>query len=329
MSKTKIKENPIVHEEKSIEEKLSSIARKITTIDEWKKYINSYADICCKRLAKLQASNKKNQELKNGKPIAVITAGQPGAGKTPLINMYREILKEQYGVDPVINNSDIYRFCVPESYRIAKDFPEHASKVTDPVVRAIRKYLMDESISQKQSIIIENTLGETSAVQRIKETGIYDFFVILLAVPREESLLSEFERYIKMKESCDVARLVSIKAHDDRYYALDDNINKLDNEGIRIIVHARGKTEDDLPEILFDSDTKEKNRFGNIQEATNFARKRLYDEKKAGYETRLENIRCKLEQFGMTEEERKEFEKLENVISSSIEKDKRGRDIND
>ena len=117
-----LQESVVSTEEIDIVKKLKSIAEKIETIEEWKKYINMFCEQCCKRMAKIEISNSiKNSEGANLKrPIAVITAGQPGSGKTPLINELKNRLNEEYGVKAVINNADLYRFCVPGSKRITK-----------------------------------------------------------------------------------------------------------------------------------------------------------------------------------------------------------------
>lgn len=318
------------NEQSDIEEKLKTIASKITTIEEWEEYIKKFYEQCCKRCAELEISECKNKSnSKLDRPIAVITAGQPGAGKTPLINMYRKIINEEYGVEPVLNNSDLYRFCVPGSKRITETFPEHASRVTDPVVKKVRQYLIEKSIQSRQSTIIENTLGDVNAVNQIKESGIYDFYITLLAVPREESLLSDFERYIEMKEDCTAARLVSIKAHDDRFFALDNNINKLHRQGIRIIVHSRGKGEKAFPEVIYDSYDSNNKRFRSLQESIDYTRNENFNQGKSEYEIRLKEIRSKLEGFGMTKEEEGELNKLEIIINEVIRNQKEGIDYDD
>ena len=308
-----------------IEQKLNEVAEKITTIEGWKVYIEQFSELCCRRCAnfEISKSKKKSEGANLKRPIAVITAGQPGAGKTPLIELLRKCLKEEYGIEPVLNNADFFRFCVPGTDKITRDFPEQASMVTDPVVKLARKYLIEESINNRQSTIIENTLGDTRAVKQIMDSEIYDIFIAVLAVPREESLLSDFERYIKMKESCDAARLVSIEAHDIRYNALDKNINDLNDQRIRIQVYSRGERDGDDPIKLYDS-SKKSTRFISIQESIDFARNQTFKKGISTYESRLNKIREKLTEFGMTVEEKKELEKLEDIINKVIEQEKEG-----
>lgn len=314
-------EDKTIEEQVSIEEKLYEMASKIRTAEEWENYINLYHIPFCSVVAKLEAkSNNGNKTDNKSRPVAIITGGQPGAGKSVLIATYTNLLKEKYEIDALVNNADFYRFCVPGSYIIASDFPEHASRVTDPVVKTMRKNLISESISQKQSIIIENTLGDTLAADQMIDAGVHDVWIAVMAVPREESLLSDFERYLKMKEKCEVARLVSVPAHDKRYYALDKNINKLNNNGIRILVHSRGKTENDLANIEYDSFDIEKRKYNSVGEAINVIRTKSLQKNIEGYPQRLKTIREKMEKFGMTQDEEKELQTLENVINQSISK---------
>ena len=209
---------------------------------------------------------------------------------------------------------------MPGSYKIATDFPESASRLTDPVVKLMRKNLMEESIAQGQSIIIENTLGDTIAFDRMSQSPVHDIWLALMAVPREESLLSDFERYIKMKDACDVARLVSVEAHDKRYYALDKIASKLENKGVRTIVHSRGKTEEDFAVVEYDSAEANK-KYANVVDAMSQVRAKKFKEAVPTFPERLKTIRQRMEEFGMTPDEEAELEKLEEVIGIAITKE--------
>ena len=307
-------------EKTPIDQKFYLISSKIKDVEGWKKYIENYCQLFCQIFAKLETecSNKNNDES-NQKPIAVITGGQPGAGKSALIPTYKKLLKDNYNIDAIVNNADFYRFCIPGTDRIATDFPESVSLITDPVVKAMRKNLMEQSIAQGQSIIIENTLGDTIAVDLLRQSNIHEVWVALMAVPREESLLSDFERYIKLKEASDVSRLVSIEAHDKRYNALSKNAIRLENDGVRVIVHSRGETENDFAVVEYDS--KDKNRkYANVIEAMNTIRQKSFKENVMGYGDRLKTIRQKMEDFGMTPDEEEELKKLEANINLSLSK---------
>ena len=188
----------------------------------------------------------------------------------------------------------------------------------------MRKNLVEESIKQRQSIIIENTLGDTLTVDKMREGNVHDIWIALMAVPREESLLSDFERYIKMKESADVARLVSIEAHDKRYIALDKIAIELENSGMRTLVHSRGETEKDFVNLEYDSQGDTKKRFSNVIDAMQTIRQRTLRKGIATYPERLKTIRGKMENFGMTPEEELELQQLESIIGKSISKEKEG-----
>ncbi len=307
----------------TIDDRLLQMASKITTIEGWEAYIKQYYSAFCAVLAKLETKGNNSVGKNLSRPIAVILGGQPGAGKSALIATYKSKLKSEYNIDAVINNADFYRFCVPGSYRIAEDFPESASRITDPVVKMMRKNLMEESIAQGQSIIIENTLGDTIVVDKMRESNVHDIWLALMAVPREESLLSDFERYIKMKESADIARLVSIEAHDKRFNALDKIAVKLENEGVRTLVHSRGKTENDFVNIEYDSFDKTGGRYANVIDAMHSIRHNTFRGGISTYPERLKTIREKMKSFGMTLDEEEELKKLEEIIAKSISKEER------
>lgn len=313
----------------AIDKRMEEDANRITTVDEWRSYIKKYYQPFCSILAKLETKSPKSTAEGERKPIAIVTGGQPGAGKSALLPMYKGILKNFYQMNAVVNNADFYRFCIPGSYKIAMDFPESASELTDPVVKEMRKDLIEESIKQKQSIIIENTLGDTLALDQMEESKVHDIWVTLMAVPREESLLSDFERYIKMKEAGGVARLVSVAAHDKRYYALDKIVPELEKRNVRLLVHSRGEREVDFPNVEYDSSNSSNvKRFGNASEAMRDLRAKNFKEHVSGYEERVKLIREKMEGFGMTEEENEELMKLEEIIGLTVkkEKDKEGEE---
>ena len=176
--------NPI-RKRQTIDERLYNMSSQFTTIEEWENYIRQYYMAFCAVLAKLETESNNTRKQNMQRPIAVILGGQPGAGKSALIATYKERLKKEFNIDAVINNADFYRFCVPGSHKLAIDFPESASRVTDPVVKMMRKNLMEESIAQGQSIIIENTLGDTIVVDKMQESNVHDIWLALMAVPRE------------------------------------------------------------------------------------------------------------------------------------------------
>ena len=311
-------------DKKGIEDRLNDVASHITTLEDWEKYISKYYPIFCDILAREEAKKEQGEAESDEKPIAVVLGGQPGAGKSALIATYKNILSNKYGINAVINNADFYRFCVPGSYRIATEYPESASRVTDPVVKRMRKNLIEEAIAQKTSIIIENTLGDTIVVDIMIQSGVHTVLLALMAVPREESLLSDFERYIKMKESADVARLVSIEAHDKRFIALDQIASRLENSGMRTLVHSRGETEHDFVNLEYDSQGETSTRYSNVIEAMQSIRQKTLKKGISTYPDRLKTIREKMEGFGMTNDEEQELQKLEGIIGKTISKEKEG-----
>ena len=301
-----------------IEQELFQLApnEKTGTPEEWDEYIETVYIPYCSMVAKLEAQtyNNGNKES-NQKQKAVVIGGQPGAGKSPLIELYIKLLKEEFGIDALGNNADDYRECIPHSDKLMRQFPGVSSKITDKVVKAMRKGLIDEAISQRISFVLENTLGDTIAADQIINAGIHEVWIAIMAVPREESLISNFERYIKMKNSPnEVPRLVSIEAHDKRYKALDENIKKLYNLGARIRVHSRGKTENHIPSLVYDSEQQPEN-YKTIKEIIETTRRKYLEEHIHRYQERLDAIEKNIRK----PDERNEFNKLKEIIEKAIE----------
>ena len=93
---------------------------------------------------------------------------------------------------------------------------------------------------------------------------------------------------------------------------------------VRMLVHSRGRDENSLPNVEYDSSDKSSKRYANVIDAMNLVRNRNFKENVSGYSDRLKAIREKMEIFGMTKEEETELENLEEIILKSITKEKEG-----
>ena len=69
----------------------------------------------------------------------------------------------------------------------------------------------------------------------------YDIVARLLAVSREESLLSIFERYIEMKKAMGIGRMTTIESHNKKYNNFLNIAGTLERRGVEVEVFERSE----------------------------------------------------------------------------------------
>lgn len=154
---------------------------------------------------------------KNGNPIAIVTGGQPGSGKSGLVKLAVKRFTEAYK-DYIILDVDQYRGACTGANIILEKYPEFYSDLTDGAVGKVMARLIEDAINGGYNFIFEGTMGKSAdIVDKLKKSDKnFDVLAQLMAVSREESLISIIDRYIGMKNSMCFGRLTSIKAHDER-----------------------------------------------------------------------------------------------------------------
>ena len=153
----------------------------------------------------------------SGTPIAILTGGQPGAGKSGIVIKSRMEF-EKNGITPVILDGDSYRDLYPNAKKIANEHPDKYAEITDKATGEVMRRLIEYSIDEGYNFIREGTLNSAEIVdQLLYSSKNYKVIIRLLATCREESILSCFERYILMKETTGIGRFITIQSHDKRY----------------------------------------------------------------------------------------------------------------
>lgn len=214
----------------------------------------------------------KNIIYNQNNPQGFVLGGQPGAGKSQLIQKIRHRLNKNV---IVINGDDFRKFhpdyeALQEKY--AKDTPKHTAEFASKMTEAI----LDKAVKEKYNVIIEGTFRTAqtplNTLKLFKING-YKTFVMIQTCPKEISWQSCLERYKKMFEVCPKEARYTDKAHHDLV------INKL---ALNVdIVHKSGLV--DCLEIysqekqIFDSKSnqifrpsiidKELNRFNDINKS--------------------------------------------------------------
>lgn len=227
-----------------------------------------------------------------GRPTAIMTGGQPGSGKTT--GLIVSACKEYK--DLVVLDMDHYRGFFKKSVEIAGKYPELYQEITGIYASKILEKISNDVIEQGYNFILEGTMGKsvyTIDLLQQKKTN-YRIIAKILAVSREESLFSMFERYLEMKKNMGIGRLTTVDAHDIRYKNLPQIVTPLENRGIEVEVYERSTTVGNL-NILYKTNSCENIPCKSVNEAIGVGRERSYQNWKQSAETRFKKIKSQME----------------------------------
>lgn len=165
----------------------------------------------------------------SARPVAVILGGQPGSGKSKLIDIaMRSYFKNSC---PVIINRDEYRDAHPHSPEILKKNDKKYAERTDPDVRVWTKQLFDTAIANKRDIIFEGTMrigGRIMAtIENLRKAG-YGIHIMVMAVRGEISRLGTLERYEDQKSAKGYGRWVDSVSHEEAYRGMPGTVRAVE-----------------------------------------------------------------------------------------------------
>lgn len=263
-----------------------------------------------------------NCQPSNTKPTAIVTGGQPGAGKIgPVLKSKKDL--SNLGEDVVVIDSDIYRGLYKNAMEIAEKYPELYSEITDKATGRITNMLLSEVMEKGYNFIFEGTMGKLNIIESLKKAPVeFNVIVRLIATSREESLLSVFERYILMIQNMGIGRFATIKAHDSRYESFTENAKILENKDVEVEVYERAENYETIgePRLLYKTSSKE-NKYKSVYEALKVGRKTSFEKCKDMIPARLKAINEDLETLNENNPEfKEEVKKLNNILLMSINK---------
>jgi predicted ABC-type ATPase len=168
-------------------------------------------------------------------PQAIILGGQPGAGKSGLLD---ESYQEFSSHDVVKINGDDFRQFHPEIEQIIIFDESNMAVYTDPDVRSWTKRLFDTTIETRRNVIFEGTMRESGAItntmKRLMDSG-YSVTARVMAVHARQSVAGVFQRFESQKEDNGHGRMAPLSVHDQAYQGLLETVryiedNKLANK---------------------------------------------------------------------------------------------------
>ncbi len=184
----------------------------------------SEADVSALLERELRLALRRTHQQKH--PLAVLLAGQPGAGKTELSTM---LLSQMRGDAAVINGDD-YRRYHPNYRKLYAAYGSDSVSMTSAFSSAVTEGLIRQLSNAGRNLVIEGT-GRTVEVPRFTAellTGKgYRVEIAVIAARPEVSLASTLLRFYQMNEGGTIPRSTALEAHDGIVRALPGNLDAL------------------------------------------------------------------------------------------------------
>ena len=274
-------------------------------------------------ISKMKSMIFDTYEKSEGIPVAIFTGGQPGAGKSAIVSKSKiDLAKENK--DAIVFDLDSYRGLFSKSLEIAQKYPECFQKLTNSYSGKIMEALSNMAIEEGFNFIMEGTMGKSVYTLDVllKSGKKYNIIARLLAVSREESILSMFERYILMEEKTGFGRLTTISDHDERYENFPNIASTLEEKGVEVEVYER--TEDKQnPKLTYKTSNKDLSMYNSVLEALEQGRIASKEKCYENYEERLEYINNKFRELNANDGLMQELNKLNFIFQYCPQKKKR------
>lgn len=174
-------------------------------------------------------------------PQVVITGGQPGSGKSKLLEQARELFSD--GNVVVINGDDLRNFH-PHAREILKHDDRKFAERTDPDSREWTKKLFERAIETKRNIVFESTMREAGPISKtmklLRESG-YHLTARVVATNERYSITGIFRRYDEQKAAKGYGRWSELSSHDAGYVGMPKTVEYIEKQGLvdRLEVYSR------------------------------------------------------------------------------------------
>lgn len=161
-------------------------------------------------------------------PRAVIMGGQPGSGKSKLLEASKKLFPD--GNIVVINGDDLREYH-PQSEEIFKLDDKRYAERTDADSRVWTRRLFDRAIKTKLNIIFESTLRESvpisETMKRLRDEG-YHLTAKVVATHERFSTTGIYMRYETQKLDKGYGRFTSQASHDAGYEGMPKTVKHIE-----------------------------------------------------------------------------------------------------
>ena len=255
-------------------------------------------------------------DFKSDKPMFILAGGQPGSGKTAMIETIKANNKS---TKFVVIDLDVFRQYHPDFEEIKKYHKEDGAMLTNSFAFQIEdemlKYVIENSINTINVTSLRNTgLIMKNIKESIIPKGVH-VKTYVMAVSPEESYYSTLIRFKEQQmDSNQIVRFNSKKFHDEAYKEMNGTLIELQKENIPIIVCKRAQKKDKPPIIVFSSEGK---KYADSRIGVTMS---LLNNRKESYERVIQII--KQENLNLSADEKyaiEDFQKLLNQIKDKEE----------
>lgn len=257
-----------------------------------------------------------SDNCRSNRPLFILAGGQPGSGKTAMI----ETIKENNRLTNfVVIDLDVFRQYHPDFEEIKRYHKKDGVKLTNSFAFQIEDEMLRYVIANSINTINVTSLRNTGLIMKnIKENIIpkgFDVKTYVMAVSPEESYYSTLIRYNEQQLNSNmIVRFTSKKFHDEAYRGMNKTLIAIQKENIAIIVCKRAPKKDKPPIIVFNS---EKNNYTNL--GTELATS-LLTNRKESYERVKEII--KQGNLNLFDDEAYAIEDFQKLLNQIKEKEK-------
>jgi len=183
--------------------------------------------------------------LRNTRPVSqpriVITGGQPGSGKSKLLEQGKKDFSDE---NVVVINGDDLRSYHPHAEEIFRLDDNKFADRTDPDCREWTKRLFERAIETKRNIVFESTMREADPIsktmKRLKAGG-YHLTAKVVASHERFSTTGIFRRYEEQKSVKGYGRWSELSSHDAGYSGMLKTVEYIEKHGLvdRLEVYSR------------------------------------------------------------------------------------------
>ncbi len=156
-------------------------------------------------------------------PAFHLVVGQPGSGKTELIEIVRETVRDNI----LVCNADELRNFHPQYDVIMRDHEAEATDITWLVASDWNRRLIEYGVNKHLNILIETTGQDLQLMLKTleeKKTKGYVTHVHILAIPKRFSWLGIHLRYERLRSRNQYGRIVKETEHQERYDKLCQHV---------------------------------------------------------------------------------------------------------
>lgn len=156
-------------------------------------------------------------------PAFHLIVGQPGAGKTELIEMVKETVRDNI----LVCNADELRNFHPQYDVIMRDHEPEATDITWPAATDWNKRLIEYGVIKGFNILVETTGKDLPLILKTleeKKAMGYINHAHIMAIPKRFSWLGIHLRYERLKERNQYGRITKESEHDERFDKLCENV---------------------------------------------------------------------------------------------------------